>query len=165
MLFARKGIAMDFHDADQGTAAVAELFAALNNPRLYETACLEAVKQVMTNAGKDYALLLSAIDPFDSVTTREENTALHICAKRGYTSVIRYLVDNITFPLCDINKKNAKNKTALDIAAAKGHFSIVQHLVKNHAVVTTIEDPSDYNYDRTIRNYLQKSSGAYQQTI
>lgn len=148
---------MDFRETDQCETAVVELFAALNNPRLHESACLEAVKQVFTNAGKDYALLLSAIDPLDRVTTQEENTALHICAKRGYTSVIRYLVDSSAFPVCDINKKNAKNQTALDIAAAKGHFSIVQHLIKNHAVVTSVENPADYIYDRTIRSYLQKN--------
>lgn len=149
---------MSLHEAGQSQSGVNELFAALNNPRLYEAACLQTVKEIMANAGDAYAHLLSANDPFELPSLGEGNTALHLCAKRGYTSVIRFLVDNSAFPNCDINIKNAKNQTSLDIAAQKGHFSIVQHLLKNKAAIPSADSATHVTYDRKIYSFLTKNS-------
>ncbi len=149
---------MKVDNQQQIKAASLELFSALNNPRFCDAACLEAIRPVMTKVGYHSDVLLRQIDPTELPASSEGNTVLHICAKRGFTAVIKFLVDSKAFPNCDINIKNAKQKTPLDIAAEKGHFAIVQHLMKNEAVIA---DSGAIEYNRTIFSYLSKNFGIY----
>ncbi|MDQ2993845.1 MAG: ankyrin repeat domain-containing protein [Pseudomonadota bacterium] len=130
--------------------ALGALFEILHAPGLCESACLEAIKQVMKSSEGNYLQLFTATDPYEVGAAAEGNTVLHLSAKRGFLSVIRYLVDEQTWPGVDINLKNSQNQTALHIAAQRGHFAIVQHLVKHHAVLTEINS----FYDRNISKYL-----------
>ena len=63
-------------------------------------------------------------------------TPLHVAALKGYTDIVKYLVENGT----DINISDNEGKTPLRNAAFHGHIDIVRYLVENGASFNVVDD-------------------------
>jgi ankyrin repeat protein len=71
-----------------------------------------------------------------AVTSKEQNTPLHIASMRNNIEVVKYLLEKRV----DVNALNKSMCTPLHLACAKGHMSIVEELVTNGNADVTIRD-------------------------
>lgn len=94
-----------------------------------------------------------------NVANGDGRTPLMRAAKRGYTDIVRVLLDNGS----DVRKRDKNNKTALMGASKKGHLDIVKLLIESHADVnahdnsgrTSLMRAAFLGYDEVVKVLIQ----------
>ena len=108
--------------------------------------------------------LLSSIEVDNFVLDEKDyagNTPLHIAAKRGDITVVKYLLDKGAF----VNSKNLNRETPLFFAAENHHKDVIDALIKHGAIVDCISKLHDTIYHRIhdddLEGYINMKAAYY----
>lgn len=105
------------------------------NQSLFEAAKsgdIKTVKTCIKNGANLHLLEQRDIHPYDN----NENNPLHISAREGHLSIVKFLIENGT----KIDVRNRKKQTSLHWAVYNGRIKIIKYLIEKGAFIEAVDD-------------------------